>query len=147
MLAEVAFLAGTSDEAARAALAAAGPAPARGSGPAAAAPADALAFLQVGAPDAAPPGVPEDTSGLYCGSGLGSGSVFPGRTAPPASECTASMAAQAVREAALLDAGLNCRGAYPTDPSAAAALGRWCRERPLRISLHGTPRQWGAHPP
>lgn len=44
----------------------------------------------------------------------------------------------------MLDAGLNCRGAYLTDPEAAAGLGRWCRRAPLScISLHGTPRQWG----
>ena len=52
---------------------------------------------------------------------------------------------QAIREVLLLDAGLNCRGAYLTDPEAAAGLGRWCRSAPLHcVSLHGTPRQWGA---
>jgi hypothetical protein len=71
MLAEVAFLAGMSHEAARAALAAAAPASARGSSPVVAAPADALAFLQVGAFKPAPPGVPEEASGLLCGLGFG----------------------------------------------------------------------------
>ncbi|KAK9845935.1 hypothetical protein WJX81_006425 [Elliptochloris bilobata] len=50
---------------------------------------------------------------------------------------------KAIREVLLLDAGLNCRGAYLTDPEAAAGLGRWCRRAQLRVSLHGTPRQWG----
>ena len=53
---------------------------------------------------------------------------------------------QAIREVALLDAGLNCRGAYLTDAEAARGLGRWCRQRPFQVSLHGTPRQWGARP-
>ena len=56
------------------------------------------------------------------------------------------LTAQAIREVVLLDAGLNCRGAYLTDPGAAQGLGRWCRQRPFQVSLHGTPRQWGARP-
>lgn len=45
-----------------------------------------------------------------------------------------------------LDAGLNCRGAYLTDPEAWLALGQWIGAKrqsngPLVI-IHGTPRQW-----
>jgi hypothetical protein len=53
-----------------------------------------------------------------------------------------------LRELHYLDAGLNCRGAYLTDPRAFDALGRFFKSndqgrRIIKIVLHGTPRQWG----
>lgn len=48
-----------------------------------------------------------------------------------------------------LDAGLNCRGAYLTDPEAWFALGRWISSTRTNgnatsslVIIHGTPRQW-----
>lgn len=42
-----------------------------------------------------------------------------------------------------LDAGLNCRGAYLTDPDVFSQLGRWCQlKKDVAVFLHGTPRQW-----
>lgn len=44
-----------------------------------------------------------------------------------------------------LDAGLNCHGAYLTNPPAFSALGQWqaLKQSKLEVVLHGTPRQWG----
>ncbi|KAK9826567.1 hypothetical protein WJX74_003334 [Apatococcus lobatus] len=47
---------------------------------------------------------------------------------------------ETIQELHYLDAGLNCRGAYPTDPEAVSHLGRLAT--PPRFMLHGTPRQW-----
>ena len=45
-----------------------------------------------------------------------------------------------------LDAGLNCRGAYLTDPGAWLALGQWIGAKRQGngslVIIHGTPRQW-----
>ncbi len=51
---------------------------------------------------------------------------------------------QAIRELHYLDAGLNCRGAYLTDPRMVSNLSRLAK--PPAVHLHGTPRQWGEHP-
>ena len=53
---------------------------------------------------------------------------------------------RSLREVHFLDVGLNCRGAYTTDPGVVHSLGAWCRRHPgtLSLLLHGTPRQWGA---
>lgn len=50
--------------------------------------------------------------------------------------------AQAVREVHYLDVGLNMRGAYPTSRKQLKSLGLIPK---VRVLLHGTPRQWGAH--
>jgi hypothetical protein len=50
-----------------------------------------------------------------------------------------------------LDAGINCLGAYLTDPEVFSHLGTWCSGNKIsggrdakffKIFLHGTPRQW-----
>lgn len=42
-----------------------------------------------------------------------------------------------------LDVGLNCRGAYQTDPGVLEGVGTWAAQHPLfGIHLHGSPRQW-----
>jgi hypothetical protein len=45
-----------------------------------------------------------------------------------------------------LDAGLNCRGAYLTDPEVWLALGQWIGAKRQGngslVIIHGTPRQW-----
>ena len=67
-----------------------------------------------------------------------------GAAAPPSAPLL-----RALRQVHYLDAGLNCRGAYLTDPGVMRLLGGWCRRRPgaLRVALHGTPRQWGERSP
>lgn len=45
-----------------------------------------------------------------------------------------------ITEVHYLDAGLPCRGAHLTSPTAAAKLGKL--PRPPRVCIHGTPRQW-----
>lgn len=51
-----------------------------------------------------------------------------------------------IKELHFLDSGLNCRGAYITDPRVAEGLRPSCREKAglqnIQIRLHGTPRQW-----
>lgn len=54
-----------------------------------------------------------------------------------------------IRELHYLDAGLNCRGAYITDPNVAKGLKLLSASescllppRPPKLFLHGTPRQW-----
>ena len=59
----------------------------------------------------------------------------------PAQKLQCSAAVQAINEIQYLDAGLNSRGAYPTDPRVVASLGQLAK--PPRVHLHGTPRQWG----
>ena len=62
--------------------------------------------------------------------------------APPPLPASAPLLA-ALRSLHYLDVGLNCRGAYLTDPQALQRVGSWCRTHPgLRLILHGTPRQW-----
>ena len=46
--------------------------------------------------------------------------------------------------------GLNCAGAYLTDPDTVNQLGEWHRKKgnqqdDFLIKLHGTPRQWGEY--
>ncbi|GBG93235.1 hypothetical protein CBR_g61261 [Chara braunii] len=41
-----------------------------------------------------------------------------------------------------VDVGLNCRGAYMTDPRVLRSFAAGCRTRPRRLIMHGTPRQW-----
>mmetsp|Transcript_38994 Transcript_38994/g.84843 ORF Transcript_38994/g.84843 Transcript_38994/m.84843 type:complete len:307 (-) Transcript_38994:263-1183(-) len=54
--------------------------------------------------------------------------------------------ARAVQAVLYLDVGANGRGAYPTDPRVAQSLAALAPTNacgpPLRVGLHGTPRQW-----
>jgi hypothetical protein len=63
---------------------------------------------------------------------------------PPAPEGAALL--RVLRQVHYVDVGLNCRGAYLTDPGAFQQLGRAGLGEAggrLEIWLHGTPRQWG----
>lgn len=70
------------------------------------------------------------------------------RACPPAPPAGSAALAAALQQVHYVDAGLNSRGAYLTDPEAVTRLGEWCRAHPhLQVFLHGTPRQWGAWVP
>lgn len=54
---------------------------------------------------------------------------------------------RSIEEIHYVDVGLNCRGAYQTDPQvleavAKAAAARPGHQAPLKVVMHGTPRQW-----
>lgn len=51
---------------------------------------------------------------------------------------------ESIQDCHYVDVGLNCPGAYQTDPTVSEGIGRAAASRKtgLRILLHGTPRQW-----
>lgn len=83
------------------------------------------------------------------GRGGSPGGATPHLHQPPeAAEEGAIALLRSLQQIHFLDCGLNCRGAYLTDPEAVQRLGAWCRQHPqLRLFVHGTPRQWGERAP
>lgn len=99
----------------------------------------------------------EGSTAVPPNGGVGSrGAMYPpvSNAAPEAANPQPSAAALlcAVTELHYLDVGLNCRGAYVTDPNVAEGLkllasadrgaGSALPATPPKVFLHGTPRQW-----